>query len=155
MFERFLAFLEGLGGAPAPEDGLNASDPRVAAAAILYAVMDADGSRLESERAALSRELSDYFGESEAALRNVLAAGEDAEGGAVDLYQFTSVLMRVLDAERRLAFVEAVWEVVYSDGELHELEDNLVWRMCELLGVSSRERVLLKRKVASGAQSLF
>jgi uncharacterized tellurite resistance protein B-like protein len=151
MFERFLAFLESLGGAPKPEDILDPNDPRVAAAALLYAVMDADGTRLESERAALSRELSGYFGESEAALHGVLAAGECAEGEAVDLYQFTTVLMRVLDAERRLEFVEAVWEVVYADGELHELEDNLVWRMCELLGVSSRDRVLLKRKVAGRA----
>jgi uncharacterized tellurite resistance protein B-like protein len=151
MFEQFLTFLEGLGGNKKTEDGLDANDPRVAAAALLYAVMDADGNRLESERATLSRELSDYFGEDEKALRDVIAAGEDAEGGSVDLYQFTSVLMRVLDNDRRLAFVEAVWEVVYADGELHELEDNLVWRMCELLGVSARDRVLLKRKVASQA----
>jgi uncharacterized tellurite resistance protein B-like protein len=148
MFEQFLTFLEGLGGSRKAEGGFDASDPRVAAAALLYAVMDADGNRLEEERAALSRELSEYFGEDERALQDVLAAGEDAEGGSVDLYQFTSVLLRALDADRRLAFVEAVWEVVYADGELHELEDNLVWRMCELLGVSARDRVLLKRKVA-------
>jgi uncharacterized tellurite resistance protein B-like protein len=149
MFEQFLTFLEGLGGSRKGEGGLDASDPRVAAAALLYAVMDADGNRLESEQAALSRELAEYFGEDEKALRDVLAAGDDAEGSSVDLYQFTSILMRALNAERRLAFVEAVWEVVYADGELHELEDNLVWRMCELLGVSARDRVLLKRKVAS------
>lgn len=151
MFEQFLTFLEGLGSAKKSETGLDASDPRVAAAALLYAVMDADGDRLESERAALSRELSEYFGEDEKALHEVLTAGEEAEGGSVDLYQFTSVLLRELESDRRLAFVEAVWEVVYADGELHELEDNLVWRMCELLGVSARDRVLLKRKVAAGA----
>jgi uncharacterized tellurite resistance protein B-like protein len=148
MFERFVAFLEGLGGEKETVRGLDASDPRVAAAALLYAVMDADGNRLESERAALSRELADYFGENEDALREVIEAGEDAEGSSVDLYQFTSTLMREIDADRRLAFIEAVWEVVYADGELHELEDNVVWRMCELLGVSARDRVLLKRKVS-------
>lgn len=151
MFAQFFAFLEGLGAPKKSEGGLDANDPRVAAAALLYAVMDADGNRVDSERAALSRELSEYFGEDEKALQQVLAAGEDAEGSAVDLYQFTSVLMRELDGDRRLAFVEAVWEVVYADGELHELEDNLVWRMCELLGVSARDRVLLKRKVATSA----
>jgi uncharacterized tellurite resistance protein B-like protein len=148
MFERFVAFLEGLGGEKETVRGLDASDPRVAAAALLYAVMDADGNRLESERAALSRELADYFGENEDALREVIEAAEDAEGSSVDLYQFTSTLMREIDADRRLAFIEAVWEVVYADGELHELEDNVVWRMCELLGVSARDRVLLKRKVS-------
>jgi uncharacterized tellurite resistance protein B-like protein len=148
MFERFLAFLESLGGGVKASEKLDADDPRVAAAALLFCVMDADGSRLDVEKEALSRELAEYFGDEGQALQEVLSAGEEAEGGAVDLYQFTSVLMRALDAPRRLDFVESVWEVVYADKELHELEDNLVWRMCELLGVSARDRVLLKHKVA-------
>jgi uncharacterized tellurite resistance protein B-like protein len=148
MFGRFLAFLESLGGGGKASEALDANDPRVAAAALLFCVMDADGTRLDVEKAALSRELADYFGDEGQALQEVLSAGEEAEGGAVDLYQFTSVLLRALDGPRRLDFVESVWEVVYADNELHELEDNLVWRMCELLGVSTRDRVMLKQKVA-------
>ena len=149
MFEKFLAFLEGMGGGSGGGAPPDANDPRVAAAALLFCVMDADGTRLDVENTALSRELSDYFGDEGQALQEVLSAGEEAEGGAVDLYQFTSVLLRELDEPRRLEFVEAVWEVVYSDNELHELEDNMVWRMCELLGVSTRDRVLLRKKVAA------
>jgi uncharacterized tellurite resistance protein B-like protein len=141
MFDRFLAFLESLGGGAKPSEKLDADDPRVAAAALLFCVMDADGTRLDVEKEALS--------DNGQALQEVLSAGEEAEGGAVDLYQFTSVLLRALDEPRRLDFVESVWEVVYADHELHELEDNLVWRMCELLGVSARDRVLLKHKVAA------
>jgi uncharacterized tellurite resistance protein B-like protein len=152
MFERFFAFLENLGGAAKPAMALSSDDPRVAAAALLFCVMDADGTRLDVEKAALSRELADYFGDEGQALQEVLTAGEDAENGSVDLYQFTSVLLRELDAPRRLDFVESVWEVVFADNELHELEDNLVWRMCELLGVSARDRVLLKKKVAARAK---
>ena len=152
MFERFLAFLENLGGHSHASQQIDSNDPRVAAAALLFCVMDADGTRLDVEKEALSRELADYFGDAGQALQEVLSAGEEAEGGAVDLYQFTSVLLRALDAPRRLDFVEAVWEIVYADNELHELEDNLVWRMCELLGVSSRDRVLLRKKVAGRAR---
>jgi uncharacterized tellurite resistance protein B-like protein len=152
MFERFVAFLENIGASKAHQS-VDEADPRVAACALLFAVMDADGSRLEVEKAALSRELADYFGDSGERLQEVLSAGEDAENGSVDLYQFTSILMRELDEARKLEFVEAVWELVYADGELHELEDNLVWRMCELLGVSSRDRVVLKKKVAARLNS--
>ena len=128
---------------------MDANDPRVAAAALMYAVMDADGTRLDVEKAALSHALGEHFGDSGEALQEVLSAGEDAENGSVDLYQLTSILLRELDEEHRLLLVEALWEVVYADGELHELEDNLVWRICDLLGVSSRDRVLLKKKVAA------
>lgn len=153
MFERFVAFLESLGGGSQEQGKLDADDPRVAAAALLFCVMDADGSRLDAEKAALSRELAEYFGDEGQTLQDVLAAGEEAEGVAVDFYQFTSVLMRAVDAPRRLDFVESVWEIVYADNELHELEDNMVWRICELLGVSARDRMLLKKKVAARAKA--
>ena len=148
MFERFMEFMESLGGGTTPHKALDAHDPRVAAAALMFAVMDADGARLDVEKAALSHALTAHFGDSGEALKEVLSAGEDAENGSVDLYQFTSVILRELDEEHRLLLVEALWEVVYADGEMHELEDNLVWRICDLLGVSSRQRVLLKKKVA-------
>jgi uncharacterized tellurite resistance protein B-like protein len=68
----------------------------------------------------------------------------------VDFYRFTSVLVRLSETER-LHLLELIWEVVYADGELHELEDNLVWRIAELIGVSSRDRVELRQKVARAA----
>jgi uncharacterized tellurite resistance protein B-like protein len=45
-----------------------------------------------------------------------------------------------------------MWEIVYADGELHEMEDNTIWRIAELIGVESRDRVEAKRKAAQKAQ---
>jgi uncharacterized tellurite resistance protein B-like protein len=36
-----------------------------------------------------------------------------------------------------------------ADGVIHEFESNLVWRTAELLGVSTRDRVELRREVAA------
>ena len=55
--------------------------------------------------------------------------------------------MRNLDKEQRLRLIELLWELVYSDGVRHELEDNVVWRISELLGVDSRERIALRQSV--------
>ena len=43
--------------------------------------------------------------------------------------------------------VEDLWEMVFADGKLHEFEDNVVWRVAELLGVQSRSRMELKQRV--------
>jgi uncharacterized tellurite resistance protein B-like protein len=43
-----------------------------------------------------------------------------------------------------------LWEIVYADGKVSEFEDNLIWRAADLLGISSRERVELRRQVAGG-----
>ena len=68
---------------------------------------------------------------------------------SVDLYHFTSLLNRVLDEEGRTRIIEMMWEIVYADGQRDELEDNLLWRAADLLGVSQRQRIELRRRIAT------
>ena len=49
----------------------------------------------------------------------------------------------------RKRIIEMLWEMAMADGVVHEFESNLVWRVSELLGVSARDRVTLKKLVAS------
>ncbi len=42
-----------------------------------------------------------------------------------------------------------LWEMVYADGNVTEFEDNLIWRAADLLGISSRERIELRQRVAA------
>lgn len=138
MIERLLSFLRDV---PAPKGGLAGDDPKVAAAAIMVHVMDADGIRRDDEKESLLEALSETFDLDGAALDAVFRAGEEADREAIDLFAFTSVLKRHLDHPARVHFIEVLWQVVYADGELHELEDNVVWRVAELIGVDSRDRV--------------
>lgn len=149
MFERFVAFLDSLGGRGAAS-GDESAPLQLASAAILFAVMDADGVRHEQELAALREIISERFDLEGDALHVLLTRAEAAEAEAVDFYRFTSVLVKLTEKER-LRLLELIWEVVYADGELHELEDNLVWRIAELIGVSNRDRVELRQKVARAA----
>ena len=57
--------------------------------------------------------------------------------------------MRSVNEEGRLRIIEMMWEVVYADGQVSEFEDNVVWRAADLLGVSSRDRLDLKHRVAN------
>lgn len=150
MIDRLLAFLKDLPGrAATAEPGRD--DPRVAAAALMIHLMDADGLRLDAEAGQLREALSALFGVSGRELDRLVEAGDRAEAEAVDLYAFTSVVMRHLDADARARLIGILWEVVYADGERHELEDNLVWRIAELTGVDSRERIELRRAAALAA----
>jgi uncharacterized tellurite resistance protein B-like protein len=46
-----------------------------------------------------------------------------------------------------------MWEIVYTDGRRDELEDNLLWRAADLLGVSPRERIELRRRIGEQAEA--
>lgn len=146
MFERILSFLRELPESADKSRQLTVDDPRVAAAALLIHVMGVDGERDKQEQKRLKEALASAYHISGSELKALLKAGEEAEAEAVDLYIFTSVLKRNLDEDARAEFIRLMWEIVLADGEVHELEDNVVWRVAELLGVSTRTRVLMRQK---------
>ncbi len=147
MFDRLIAFLRDLPGTESSGNGLSADDPRIAAAALMFHVMDADGIRQPEERERLVQLLRETYPMDDEALNELVNRGEAADREAIDLYAFTSVLKRNLDAAGRAGFVRLMWEIVYADGERHELEENVVWRIAELIGVETPERVAMRQSV--------
>ena len=153
MIDRLINFLRDLPAGDKARKQQEADDPRVAAAALMFHVMDADGVRQQVERDRLSQMLVESYSIDGDDLRNILDAGEAADREAIDLYSFTSVLKRNLDAVARSEFIRILWEIVYADGERHELEENVVWRVAELIGVERAERVALRQSVEAALAS--
>jgi uncharacterized tellurite resistance protein B-like protein len=122
---------------------------RLAATALLIHVISLDGEPSEVEKRKLHSLIESRFGLAPGAADRLIASATQVEGEAVDLYHFTSVIMRSVDEAGRLRIVEMMWELVYADGQANEFEDNVVWRAADLLGVSSRDRIDLKHRVAS------
>ena len=122
---------------------------RLAATALLIHVISLDGEPSEIEKRKLHSLLESRFGLDPGTADQLIAAATLVEGEAVDLYHFTSVIMRSVDEAGRLRIVEMMWELAYADGRASEFEDNVVWRAADLLGVSSRDRIDLKHRVAA------
>src|SRR5262245_27196799 len=137
-----------LTGTAAPERRFAENDYRVAATALLVHAATIDGDMSQVERDKLHAILKSRFGLEDAATNALIDEATIAEHDAVDLYTFTSSINRALDEEGRQHIVEMLWEIIYADGRLNEFEDNLVWRAADLLNVSSRDRIEIRRRVA-------
>jgi uncharacterized tellurite resistance protein B-like protein len=122
---------------------------RLAATALLVHVISIDGEPSEAEKRKLHSLIESRFGLDRGTADHLIASATLVEGEAVDLYHFTSVIMRSVDEEGRRRIVEMMWELVYADGQVSEFEDNVVWRAADLLGVASRDRIDLKHRVAA------
>ena len=122
-------------------------DLRLAEAALMFHVMQADGAIADVERQRMAKILTSEFGLSDEQMSALFEAARAAENDAVDLFRFTSLLKRRLDREHLVQIVENLWEMVFADGIVHELEDNVVWRIAELLEINTSERMKMKRRV--------
>jgi len=149
MFEAFKHFVADLTGGDKHPSHFAENDYRLAAAALLVHAAAIDGNVSALERDKLHTVIKRHFGLDEAQTDELLLEATQAEQESIDLYHFTSVLLRSLDEDGRRRIVEMMWQIVYADGCVTEFEDNLIWRASDLLGLSSRERIELREKVAA------
>lgn len=147
MFDALRSLIADLTQADPGGAEFDENDLRVAAAALLFHIADVDGEISAAERRRLKEIVTQEFGLDPGETHRLLAAAQKSEAEAVDLFQFTHVLKRGLDAEGRLKVVEMLWRMALADGKVDEFEENTVWRVAELLGVSNRDRVLLRQRV--------
>ncbi|QGM44579.1 TerB family tellurite resistance protein [Methylocystis heyeri] len=145
MFDALKGFLSEIAGGEPSERRFEANDYRLAAAALLVHIATIDGEFDANERERLQAIVESRFGLNRATARELIQHASESEREAVDLFRFTSVLKRTLDEEGRRQVVAMLWEMAYVDGSVHEFEENVVWRVAELLGVSSRDRVMLRK----------
>ena len=122
---------------------------QLAATALLIHVISLDGEPTAAEKQKLHGLIESHFGLDRGTADRLIASATLVEGEAVDLYHFTSVIMRQVNETGRLRIVEMMWELVYADGQVTEFEDNVVWRAADLLAISARDRIDLKHRVAA------
>jgi uncharacterized tellurite resistance protein B-like protein len=123
------------------------NDPRLSVAALLVHLAAVDGTVSETEKLAVRHALMDYYQLPEDEVRRLIHEARRRDADAVDFYHFTSALS-ALDENQRIDIVRMMWQVVYADKQNHELEDNMVWRIAELIGVSARQRTILRNQMA-------
>lgn len=149
MLEDIKRFFTDLLDGGKAQEHFGEDDYRVAVAALLVHVATLDGNLSDSERERLRAILQARFALDDDLTEELIAAAEAADREAVDFYHFTSLLMRALDESGRQRIVAMMWEMVLADGRVSEFEDNVLWRVADLLGISNRQRIELRRQIAA------
>jgi uncharacterized tellurite resistance protein B-like protein len=142
MFDSIARFLSGSDDTPMADN-----DPRLSVAALLVHLAAVDGTVSDEEKLAVRGALMDFYGLDEDSVRKLIREARRRDTEAVDFYRFTSALSG-LDEAQRIEIVRMMWQVVFADRKNHELEDNMVWRIAELIGVSARQRTILRNQMA-------
>ncbi len=135
-----------------PENELSDHDPKLAVAALLVHLASVDGQINAVERKAIHGALMDHYSLDEAAVDRLVEQAAQRDAEAVDFYHFTSRLSSLPDSDR-IEIIRMMWMVVFADSKNHELEDNMVWRVAELIGVSSRDRTILRNQIGKAEQA--
>ncbi len=109
-----------------------------------------DGQIDESELNKIKLSLIKIFGEDPKDVELVLEEALKNKNNSRSLHHYTSFINKNFDEDKKHLLIEALWEIVLSDGELHDFESNLIRRLAGLLYISdvssgnARKRALNK-----------
>ncbi len=135
-----------------PEEPHRPDAVAIAACALLLEIAHADDVFAPEERERIVRAVREDLGVPAADVAEVVRLAEEERRESVDLYQFTKLVGEKFSREQRLRLVEVIWGVVYADGELSAVENQLARRIAELLGFQHPEVQAVREKVKTGAR---
>lgn len=121
-------------------------DERLALAALLVAAARRDDDYHEDEKRSIDSVLVREFEISPEEARALRERAEAAESDAMGLFRFTHSLKESTPFEERVGIIEHLWEVALADGVRDAAEDNLIRRVCGLLGVPDRDSGLARQR---------
>ncbi len=140
MINRFKALFLDRGGAPETDgSGHSGDELQIAAAALMVEAAQLDGDFAAAERAKILDLVTERFGLSREEGRSLVEAAAERVADATQLHGFTRVIKRAFSHEERVELLEMLWDVVYADDDLHDLEASLMRRVTGLLQVPDRE----------------
>lgn len=108
---------------------------RLAAGALLFEIVRADGSVMPEERTVMQAAVQSTFELTAEETAELMALAEEASRSASSLYELTEVVDRAFSAEQKKRVVELLWLVAFADGRKDPHEEHLVRRISSLLHV--------------------
>jgi uncharacterized tellurite resistance protein B-like protein len=123
---------------------------QIAAAVLLVEVARSDHHFSDAERQAVLGSVQRKFDLSTTEAQEILALAETESLDAHDLYQFTSRIEATFTLEQKLRLIEELWRAAYSDSAVHEYEEHLIRRVCDLLHLSHSQFIAAKLRAGHG-----
>ena len=117
---------------------------------LMIEAANSDGKIDNQELEKINYVLVDIFKEDKNDVDIILKKAVDNRNNSKSLYYYTSKINKNFSDEKKILLIETLWEIVLSDGEIHDYESSLIRRLSGLLYISdvnsgnARKRALNK-----------
>ena len=96
-----------------------------------------DGKIDDSEIKKISKMLNKFFQIDEIEISNIIQKCIEESENQTSFYQFTKKINSEFSYEKKIELIEMLWEIVFSDGQLHDFESSFIRRLSGLLYLKS------------------
>ena len=92
------------------------------------------------------------FKENAEEVYTILEQALNNKNNTKSLHNYTSYINKNFGEDKKLLLIEALWEIVLSDGQIHDFESNLIRRLAGLLYISDVDSGNAKKRALNKNQ---
>tara|TARA_Y100000590_G_C15519416_1_gene938778 strand:+ start:565 stop:1020 length:456 start_codon:yes stop_codon:yes gene_type:complete len=128
-------------------DEINSKEERLKLiSGILIEAAAVDGEIDKNEIKKITNSLIDFFEANEEQARSIVSYCLERVDEPNSFHFFTSKINKDLEYNEKIKLLEILWEIILSDGKVHDYESNLLRRLSGLLYISDVESGNAKKR---------
>jgi len=116
--------------------------------ALMVEIMRMDGKLQDAERSEIIKRLESRFALTPAEIHKLIEQASQNVEDALDMHQFTSVVVKGFSTAERIKILTELWAVAMADGHVDPYEEQLIRRMADLLGLHHSQ--FIQAKISAG-----
>ena len=118
----------------------------VSATCLLYSVANADDIIEQGEINSIKEIIIDFFQiQKDEDINNILNISKEKYINSIDIFEFSKILNEQWNYQDKIDFICCTFEVAFSDGELHYIEESVIKKIATILNVNFQD--LIKAKI--------
>ena len=130
------------------EEGIDAQQIAVAAGVLLIEIARADDDIADDEIDIAVNHLEHSFQDNSFKIDDVFKETiKDKSEDAISLYEFTDLINKEWDKEKKIKLLQALWEVANADNRIDKYEEYYIRKIKDLLYLSDNDFIKAKIKV--------
>ena len=134
-------------------DKVDEVQPSLAAAVLMFEVVWADHNVEPEEITRVSQALQSMFDLSSQEVDALIEQTKQMHETSVGVFPFTRAINEHTDQSTKIAIVEHMWRIAYSDNTLDVFEEHTIRRIADLLYVSHKDFIGAKLRARERDQS--
>ncbi len=119
-------------------------DISLAVTAVMIEIMNADDKLEDAEHQTIFTAIEKRFKLNHEEVEALIVEAKAAQDKAMNLHQFTSLIIDHFSTEERIDILKELWLVAMADGKIDSYEEHMIRKLAKLIGVYHGEFIQAK-----------
>ena len=119
----------------------------LASTCLLLSIAHADENIEETESQIIDEILQDFFSINQNQAKEMMTLAEEELKKSTDYFSYGNKLNETFSLTDKIDFLSCIFEVAYSDGEYHYMEEHMIKKIAHMLNIENKDLINVKMDI--------